>query len=82
LFIKAARKAVEEDGAEVIVPGCGYFSELAEEVQKDVDVPVLDNVGVALKMAELLAYLGLTHHRINSEEIERRTCARACGVSQ
>jgi len=64
MFIEEARKAIKEDGADVIVPGCGYFSELAKELQRELGIPVIDPAGVALKTAETLVSLGLTHSKI------------------
>lgn len=58
LFVEAAREAIEEDGADVIVPGCGYFAEFAADVQDMLGVPVINSVGVALKMAEAIVSLG------------------------
>ena len=75
MFIEEARKAIEEDGADVIVAGCGYFAELAKEVEKELGVPVINPVGVALKMAETLVSLGLIHSKIiyPNPELEKRT---------
>lgn len=61
LFIEEARKAIEEDGADVIVPGCGYFASFARDAQDKIGVPVIDSVSVALKTAEILVHLGLKH---------------------
>lgn len=61
-----AVKAVRQDGAHVIVLGCTGMAGLAEEVgralrESGLEVPVLDPVAVALKVAILSASLGLTH---------------------
>ena len=64
LFIEESKKAIIEDGADVIVPGCAYFSELVAELQKELEVPIIDPAGAALKMAETLVCLGLTHSKI------------------
>lgn len=57
-FIEAgARKAVEEDGAEVICLGCAGMTGLDKHLEAAVGVPVLDGVVCALKMIEgMLAY--------------------------
>lgn len=63
-FIEKSIEAVKKDGAEVIVPGCGYFSELALELQKKLGIPVIDPAGAALKMAETLVSLSLIYTRM------------------
>jgi len=63
MFIDEARKAIQEDGADVIVPGCGLFSSITRDLQKELGVPVIDPAGTALKRAEILAALGLTYSK-------------------
>lgn len=60
-FIDTARKAIEEDDADVICPGCTGLSMWASEWGRELGVPVLDPGGLALKTAEALAKLKLTH---------------------
>ena len=60
-FIETARKAVEEDDADVICPGCTGLSMWASQWSEELGVPVLDPGGVALKTAEALVKLRLTH---------------------
>lgn len=61
--------AVREDGAHVIVLGCTGMAGLSEEVKKGmgkegiVDVPVIDPVVLAVKVAEVLVALGLSHSK-------------------
>jgi len=55
--ISEARKAVEEDGAEVIVLGCTGESGFMKEIIEKIGVPVLDPVVVSWKYAEMLADL-------------------------
>jgi len=54
-----AKKAIEEDGADVIVLGCGSLLNIAEILQKRLGVPVIDPGLAALKFAEMLVKLGL-----------------------
>lgn len=65
---KAAKKAVEEDGAEVIVLGCTVESGFMKELIQKLKVPVLDAVVIAWKYAEIMADLyrkmGLTHSKL------------------
>jgi len=60
-FIDTARKAIEEDDADVICPGCAALSAWASEWGEELGVPVVDPGGVAFKMAEALVKLQLTH---------------------
>jgi allantoin racemase len=59
-----ARKAVEEDGAEVIVLGCAGLAGYAEDVERELGVVVLDPTAVAFKIAEAIADLGLRHSKV------------------
>jgi len=58
--IKAARQAVDEDGAEVLVLGCAGLAGREKEVQDAVGVPVVDGVACATALAESLVRVGLT----------------------
>jgi allantoin racemase len=68
----AAKKAIEEDGAEVIVLGCTIESGFMKELMSELGVPVLDAVVVSWKYAEMMADLyrkmGLTHSKIHGYE--------------
>jgi allantoin racemase len=59
------RAAVEEDGAEALVPGCASLSFVQAHggLTEDLGVPFLDPVRVALATAELWARHGVTHSR-------------------
>ena len=63
-----ARKAVEEDNAEVIILGCTCQSGFMEELMAELGVPVIDVVVVSFKYTEMLADLyrnmGLSHSKI------------------
>lgn len=62
-------KAVRDDGAHVIIFGCTGLAGLAKEVEEDLkkqgisDVPVIDPAIVALKIAEALVDMGLSHSK-------------------
>lgn len=47
-----ARKAIDEDGAEVIVLGCGGMGGFDKELEAEIGVPVIDGIVAAVKMAE------------------------------
>ncbi|NWF55808.1 MAG: aspartate/glutamate racemase family protein [Syntrophaceae bacterium] len=58
-----AQKAVEEDGAEVIILGCAGMAGYATELEAKLSIKVLDPTAVALKIAEAMADLGLSHSK-------------------
>ena len=59
-----ARRMVEEDGAEVIVMGCAAMAGYSDEIERELGVPVLDPLVVALKMTEAIVDMGQTHSRV------------------
>ncbi len=56
---KEARRALEQDGAEVICLGCAGMAGLDKRLEKDLGVPVVDGVVAALKLLEGLVGYGL-----------------------
>jgi len=58
-LIEESKKAVSEDGADVIILGCTGLAGMARGVQDKVKVPVVDPSGAAIKMAEAVVKLGL-----------------------
>jgi allantoin racemase len=65
-FIAAARKLIDEDGADVIIPRgitqCPVHMDplwLSEQI----GVPVVEGIGAAIRFAAMLAGLGLRHSR-------------------
>jgi len=54
-----ARRALEEDGAEVLILGCSKLSRLDKELERALGVPVLDGVACAVKLAEACVGYGL-----------------------
>jgi len=56
-------KAIQIDGAEAIVLGCAGMSELAGQLSEDLQVPVIDGVSAAVKLAESLHQLGLKTYK-------------------
>jgi allantoin racemase len=66
--IEESAKAVREDGAHVIVPGCTEMIGMTWAVQEGLaergrEVPVIDPPAVAVKLAEGLVDLGLAHSK-------------------
>jgi allantoin racemase len=65
-IVEAARRAVSDDGAEVICLGCAGMAGLDEAVAAAVDVPVVDGTGAAVRLAETLVALGLRTSKIST----------------
>lgn len=63
-IIDQALKAVQEDKAEVICLGCGGMADLKERVQEATQVPVVDGVAAAVKIAE-----GLVAQQLKTSKI-------------
>ena len=68
VVIEESATAVREHGAHIIVPGCTEMIGMAPEVQEGLaqrgcEVPVIDPPAVALKMAEALVDMGLSHSK-------------------
>ncbi|UOO82184.1 aspartate/glutamate racemase family protein [Uruburuella testudinis] len=58
-IIRHAVQARDQHGAGAIVLGCGGMSHARAEIEAAVEVPVVDGVAAALKLAEMLVMLGL-----------------------
>jgi allantoin racemase len=68
VLIDLAERAVRQDRAHVIIPGCTGLAGLAPRLQaglaqRDCQVPVLDPPSVAVKLAESLVDLGQSHSK-------------------
>jgi allantoin racemase len=64
---EAARGAVEQDGADVLVLGCmsmAFLPGICETLSEGVGVPVVNPVIAALKTAEMVAGMKLAHSKI------------------
>ncbi|MBW2058513.1 MAG: aspartate/glutamate racemase family protein [Deltaproteobacteria bacterium] len=61
---EVARRAVEEDGAEVIILGCAGMAGYAPEIEEKLKIKILDPSAVALKVAEAMVDLGLVHSKV------------------
>jgi allantoin racemase len=60
--LEVARGAVE-DGAEIIILGCAGMVGYAQEIEAELRIKVIDPSAVALKLAEAMVDLGLTHSK-------------------
>jgi len=63
-LLDEAKKAVEEDGAHVIILGCTGMTGLAHWLQKQLKLPVIDPLAAAIKLAETLVDLKLSHSKL------------------
>ncbi|MBM4429371.1 MAG: aspartate/glutamate racemase family protein [Chloroflexi bacterium] len=63
-ILELARRAVQEEGVEVIVLGCAGLSGYAENLERELGVTVVDPSAVTLKVAEALTELGLRHSKV------------------
>jgi allantoin racemase len=62
---ETGRAAIRDDGADVLVLGCmsmGFLG-VTHDLQRRLDVPVVDPVTAALKTAETLVAMGLSHSK-------------------
>lgn len=60
------RAALRDDGADALVLGCMSmgFLDITDDLQKRLDVPVVNPVTAALKTAEALIAMGLSHSKL------------------
>ncbi|MHA1355032.1 MAG: aspartate/glutamate racemase family protein [Candidatus Heimdallarchaeota archaeon] len=65
-YLQAAKLAIEEDMAEVIVLGCAGMTGLDKKLEKKLGVPVLDGVICALVIAT-----GLAKYKVSTSKIRR-----------
>jgi allantoin racemase len=63
-MLAAGRKAIEEDGAQVLIPGCFGMVGLAERMQRELGIPVVDPAGAAVKLIETLVSLRLSQSKL------------------
>jgi allantoin racemase len=62
-FVQVAKQCVEEDGADVILPGCGYFSYNIDNIRAKLTAVVLDPTEVPIRMLETLVKMRLRHSK-------------------
>lgn len=63
-LIQEGEKAVKEDGAEVLILGCAGMAGLDKEIEKIVNVPVIDGVVSALMIIESLIRYGVSTSKV------------------
>ncbi|ESW78984.1 aspartate/glutamate racemase family protein [Mesorhizobium sp. C280B] len=65
-IVEEARKAVEQDHAEVICLGCAGMAGLEDAITSELGVPVIDGVAAAVRFAEAVVGLGLKTSKIST----------------
>ena len=63
-LIQEGMKAVEEDGAEILILGCAGMAGIDKEIEKIVGVPVIDGVVSALLIIESLIRYGVNTSKV------------------
>lgn len=58
-IVDECRRALEEDGSDVIVLGCAGMTDLCEQIAEAIGAPVVDGVTAAVQLVESLVALGL-----------------------
>lgn len=59
MILAASKRAIEQDGAEVICLGCAGMTGLDKKLEKELNVPVIDGVVGALKLIEGMVGYGV-----------------------
>ncbi len=59
-ILDECRRALDRDGSGAIVLGCAGMADLAADLSRELGVPVIDGVGVAVRFVEALVGLGLS----------------------
>jgi allantoin racemase len=59
MLLAECRRALDEDGAEVLILGCSKLSRFDKPLERELGVPVLDGVACAVKLAEASVGYGL-----------------------
>ena len=62
--VEEGKKAIKDDGAEVIILGCAGMAGYTSDIETELGVPVIDPASVALKIAEGFVDLGLKHSKV------------------
>lgn len=63
MIVAMGRRLMEDQGAEALVLGCGSATGLAPRAARELGIPVLDPGQTAVKYAEMLVDLGLSHSK-------------------
>lgn len=66
------RRAVAEDHAEAILLGCAGMAEFADNLEKELGVPVIDGVVAAVKFAEAIVDIGKTTSKLKTYQFPEK----------
>ncbi|EJL44660.1 hydantoin racemase [Brevibacillus sp. CF112] len=66
MLAEEGRRAIVEDHAEAILLGCAGMAEFANNLEKELGVPVIDGVVAAVKFAEAIVDLGKTTSKLKT----------------
>jgi allantoin racemase len=74
--LSQGREAIEEDGADVLVLGCAAMIGVAERLQEDLGVPVVEPALAALRVTEMLISMNLTQSTLSYpfKNVEAEKC--------
>jgi Asp/Glu/hydantoin racemase len=64
--VELARRAVAEDGADVVILAGAPLAGLAKDVASEIPVPIVDGIGAGIRIAEALVALRSGSHRAGS----------------
>lgn len=64
LLLDAGNKAINEDGADVLILGCTGLRDFTRALQSKLRAPVIDAAISGLKMAEVVTSLSLSHSKL------------------
>jgi allantoin racemase len=62
-LVHASNMALSEDGADVLVLGCGTLSFRSTELQHRLGIPVINPLRAALRTAEMFIAMGISHSK-------------------
>jgi allantoin racemase len=61
--LKKDAERAKKEGADAVIIGCTALSGINERLTKELNIPVLENQGTALKVAEMLVDLKISHSK-------------------
>lgn len=62
-IVAEAKKLLNQTDAEGVILGCTGMAQIAENIDKRLNVAVIEPAAVAIKTAEMMAHLGLSHRQ-------------------
>ncbi len=62
-FIHEGKLAIEKDGADTLVLGCTGMSPVIPNLQRNLDIPIVDPAIAAIALAQTLVKFGLSHSK-------------------